>query len=214
MKIVVGMATTNNRATFAERAVESLVYQADEIIVYNNSNEANDYTDNAKFHALTLFNEPVYYFSCDDDILYPADYVSTMVEAIERTGTIVTHHGRELLGLDRNYYIGHKGFRCLDENNTEQLIDVAGTGVTAFRTDYFNPLEIYKANDKRMSDLVFSLEAAKQGKQITLLKHTKGWLKDLRVPNRLSINFIERRNTRQNELANKIYNVKRTIQTA
>ena len=65
-----------------------------------------------------------------------------------------------------------------------------------------------------MSDLVFSLEAAKQGKQITLLKHTKGWLKDLRVPNRLSINFIERRNTRQNELANKIYNVKRTIQTA
>lgn len=211
MKIVVGMATINERATFCERAVESLVYQADEIIVYNNSNEENDYTDNAKFYALTLFNEPVYYFSCDDDILYPADYVSTMVEAIERTGTIVTHHGRELLGLDRNYYRRHKGFTCLDENNTEQLIDVAGTGVTAFRTDYFNPTEIYKATDKRMSDLVFSLEAAKQGKQITILKHTKGWLKDLRVPQRLAINFIERRNTRQTQLANEIYNVKRTI---
>jgi hypothetical protein len=211
MKIIVGMATTNRRARFAKTAVESLVHQADEIIVYNNSNEANDYTDNAKFHALTLFNEPVYYFSCDDDILYPSDYVSTMVEAIERTGTIVTHHGRELLGLDRNYYRDHQGFRCLDENNTEQIIDVAGTGVTAFRTDYFNPTEIYKATDKRMSDLVFSLEAAKQGKQITILKHAKNWLKDLRVPQGLSINFIERRNTRQNELANEIYNVNRII---
>ena len=211
MKIIVGMATTNKRARFAETAVESLVDQADEIIVYNNSNEAHDYTDNAKFHALTLFNEPVYYFSCDDDILYPSDYVSTMVEAIERTGTIVTHHGRELLGLDRNYYRGHKGFRCLDENNTEQIIDVAGTGVTAFRTDYFNPTEIYKATDKRMSDLVFSLAAAQQGKQITILKHTKNWLKDLRVPQGLSIHFMERRNTRQNELANEIYNVNRTI---
>lgn len=211
MNIVVGMATTNERASFCERAVESLVHQADEIIVYNNSNHAHDYTDNAKFYALTLFNEPVYYFSCDDDILYPADYVSTMIEAIERTGTIVTHHGRELLGLNKNYYREHKGFRCLDENNTEQIIDVAGTGVTAFRTDYFNPTEIYKATDKRMSDLVFSLEAAKQGKQITILKHTKVWLKDLRVPQRLAINFIERRNTRQKQLANEIYNVKRTI---
>lgn len=211
MKIVVGMATTNERATFAETAVESLVHQADEIIVYNNSNQDNDYTDNAKFYALTLFKEPVYYFSCDDDILYPGNYVSTMIEAIERTGTIVTHHGRELLGLNKNYYRGHKGFRCLDENNTEQLIDVAGTGVTAFRTDYFNPTEIYKATDKRMSDLVFSLEAAKQGKQITILKHTKGWLKDLRVPKGLAIYFMERRNTRQNIIANQIYNVKRTI---
>jgi hypothetical protein len=211
MKIIVGMATTNERARFAETAVESLVDQADEIIVYNNSNEAHDYTDNAKFHALTLFNEPVYYLSCDDDILYPSDYVSTMVEAIERTGTIVTHHGRELLGLDRNYYRGHKGFRCLDDNDKEQVIDVAGTGVTAFRTDYFNPTEIYKATDKRMSDLVFSLAAAQQGKQITILKHTKNWLKDLRVPQGLSIHFMERRNTRQNELANEIYNVNRAI---
>jgi hypothetical protein len=134
-----------------------------------------------------------------------------MVEAIERTATIVTHHGRELLGLDRNYYRGHKGFRCLDDNDKEQIIDVAGTGVTAFRTDYFNPTEIYKATDKRMSDLVFSLAAAQQGKQITILKHTKNWLKDLRVPQGLSINFMERRNTRQNELANEIYNVNRTI---
>jgi hypothetical protein len=211
MKIIVGMATTNERARFAETAVESLVHQAHEIIVYNNSKEAVDYTDNAKFHALTLFNEPIYYFSCDDDILYPSDYVSTMVEAIERTKTIVTHHGRELLGLDRNYYRGHKGFRCLDKNNTEQIIDVAGTGVTAFRTDYFNPIEIYKETDKRMSDLLFSLEAAKQGKQITILKHSKNWLKDLRVPQGLSINFMERRNTRQNQLANEIYNVNRTI---
>jgi hypothetical protein len=36
MKIIVGMATTNQRARFAETAVESLVHKLDEIIVYNN----------------------------------------------------------------------------------------------------------------------------------------------------------------------------------
>ena len=211
MKIVVGMATTRQREDFAKIAVLSLLNQVDEIHVYNNDNEAMNYTDNAKFYALQNYKEPIYYFSCDDDIHYPTDYVETMIEGIERTNTIVTHHGRTLLGRDRNYYRGHQGYRCLDENKYEGNIRVAGTGVTAFRTDYFNPTEIYKAKDKRMSDLVFSLEAAKQGKQITILKHPQGWIKDLRVPTALSIAHMERRNTRQNELANQIYDLRTNI---
>ena len=208
MKIVVGMATTNARADFCKLAVLSLVNQVDEIHVYNNDNEEHDYTDNAKFYFLQFYKEPIYYFSCDDDILYPPNYVQDMLNGIGRNGGIVTHHGRQLLGKDRNYYRGHKGYRCLDDNSYEGIIDVAGTGVTAFRTDYFNPVDLYKSNDKRMSDLIFSLEAARNQKEITILPHKRGWLKDLRVPAPLQINVMERRNTRQTEVANLICDVK------
>jgi hypothetical protein len=96
----------------------------------------------------------------------------------------------------------------LDDNDKEQVIDVAGTGVTAFRTDYFNPVDLWKSKDKRMSDLIFSLEAARSQKEITILQHKRGWLKDLRVPPALQIAVMERRNTRQNEVANLICDVK------
>ena len=208
MRVIVGMATTNARLDFCKLAVSSLIHQVDEIHVYNNDNEQQDLTDNGKFYFLQLYKEPIYYFSCDDDILYPPNYVEDMINGIGRTGGIVTHHGRKLLGKNRNYYRGHQGFRCLDDNDKEQVIDVAGTGVTAFRTDYFNPVELWKSKDKRMSDLVFSLEAARNKKQITILPHKRGWLKDLRVPSALQISVMERRNTRQNEVANIICDVK------
>ena len=134
-----------------------------------------------------------------------------MVNAVKRYNKIITIHGRKLLGEGRDYYRGHKAFRCLGEEKQTQLIDVAGTGVTAFNTRYFNPTEIYKAKDLRMSDLVFSLEAAKQGKEIVMLAHPRGIVRDLKVPKRLTIHYNESKNCkRQNELADEIYRIKRS----
>lgn len=176
MKVVVGMATFKGRERCVEEAIDSLSSQVDEILLYDN--EVNpDLTDNGKFYGLNLIEEPCYYFSCDDDLIYPADYVETMIEAIERTKTIVTHHGRILLGQNRSYYTGHRVFHCLQYNASQCRLDVAGTGVSAWRTDYFNPVELAFKEDKKMSDLTFSLEASKQGKQITLIRHRGDWIR-------------------------------------
>lgn len=212
MRIIVGMATFNERHEQREEAVKSLKNQTvkpNEILIYNNSTEEEDLTDNGKFRFLELISEPCYYLSTDDDLYYPPDYIEKTINAIERYQCIVTWHGRKLLGLNRDYYRAHQGFRCLGEVKESQFIDVAGTGVCGFSTEYFNPKEIYKSEYKRMADCVFSLEAAKQNKKIIILAHNKNWIRDLKAPYESSCHALERRKpTNQIRHANEIYKIK------
>lgn len=182
MKRVVGIATYHARRNYIGKVVSILEKQADIVHVYDNSKQSVNLTDNGKFYFLQLYKEPIYYFSCDDDIIYPDTYIEDMVQAIEKHRTIVTHHGRILKGKNISYYHGHDGFHCKKENTKERFIDVAGTGVTGFKTDYFNPVDIWKSENKKMSDLVFSLEAARQGKKITLLSHESGYINAFYIP--------------------------------
>ena len=185
MKIIVGVATFDEREPYFLRALDSIekgTIKPDEVSIYHNGLEEVDLTDNGKFYGLQFYDEPIYYFSIDDDIIYPEWYIERTLEAIERYDTIVTYHGRKLTGVGKNYYRGHQGFRVLGDVDKAQVIDVAGTGCTAFKTEYFNPTEIYKSEFKRMSDCVFSLEAAKQRKKITILPHKTGDFKDLHAP--------------------------------
>lgn len=208
MKIICGMATTNKRRKYAIQAMDSLAPYVDEIRLYDNDKELHDYTDNAKFYYLSHYREPIYFISTDDDLIYPEWFIPNMIENIDKYG-ICTHHGRKLRGLNRDYYRGHYGWRVLGFSPNFAKIDVAGTGCTGFSTKDFNPVEIYRAEDKRMADLVFSLEAAKQGKTITVLPHKEGDFKQLPVPKELTIYERERHNqTRQIEIANEIYKLK------
>lgn len=207
MKIVAAIATFNNRDI--QPTIDSLKNQVDHIHIYDNEKEKVNLTDNGKFYFLSDYKEPIYYFTCDDDFIYPPDYVFNTVQAIEKHQTIVSYHGRVLRGLDRSYYRDHFAFGCLHTHVETKQIDVVGTGVTAFRTDYFNPYTIWSSPDKRMSDLVFSLEAWKQGKQMTHLAHKAGWLKYNAPPKGTTIYEQENRNEqRQIEIANEIFMLK------
>ena len=187
MKIVVGLATFKGREEFLKKTIESLQGQVDEINIYDN--EINpDLTDNGKFYFLQNYKEPIYYLSCEDDIIYPPTYAKDMVKAINECKSIVTHHGRILKGQSNSYYKGgHTAFRCTHFVNKRRIIDVAGTGVTGFRTDYFNPTQLYKSEHKKMSDLIFSLEARKQKKLITVLPHRTGYIIAQPVPREQTI---------------------------
>jgi hypothetical protein len=70
-----------------------------------------------------------------------------------------------------------------------------------------------------MSDLVFSLEAVKQGKKIMVLAHDEDYFQDLEVPRLQTIGFTQMAliaqnerfygtKSRQSELANEIYKLK------
>lgn len=204
----VGMATIIGREDHCSIATRSLVNQVDYIHLVKGE-YGKGLTDNGKFKVLDYINEPSYVFLCDDDILYPHSYVKDTIEAIEKYNCIVTYHGRKLLGTGRDYYRGHEGYACLRDVKEDKEIDVCGTGVTAFRTDYFFPKGLHESKDKMMSDLVFSLEAAKQGKKIMLLKHEQGYIKDLRPPIETSIHYNEHRKpTRQGEIADEIWLIK------
>lgn len=207
MKTIVGIATTGRRKNQLQKTYDSLVNQVDEIRIYDNSIK-EDYTDNAKMFHLQDYNDPIYFFSCDDDIIYPSDYVAKTKAKIEQYKCIVSYHGRILRGLNKNYYRGHTALACKGHFPKDVELDIVGTGVTAFRTDYFNPVELYKAEDRCMFDLVFSLEATKQNKKLMHLGHKGGWIVPQHLPQGEAIYDNHVNNcTRQGEIANEIWNL-------
>lgn len=209
MRIVVGIATMEGRNKNLPRVIQSLKDQVDDIHIYDNSRNEVDLADNGKFYFLQYYKEPIYYFACDDDIIYPPTYIADMIETIKRLGTIVTHHGRVILGRDRRYYTGHKVVSCRQQNNVEELVQVAGTGVVGFRTDYFNPVNIYASKFQRMSDIVFSLAAMEQGKKIHVLKHSANYFQIIDIPVHETIHGVESKGNQafQILLTNKIYDL-------
>ncbi len=208
-KIVIGIATFSGREKALQECLKSLRNQtikADEIFIYDNSKEQIDLTDNGKFEPLSKIKEPCYYFSCDDDLIYPTTYIESMLNEIKFNNCIVTHHGRKLRKTAKSYYKGHLAFGCLRRVSSKIFIDVAGTGVTAFDTEYFSPAEIYKSEHKRMADCIFSLEASKQRKKILLLPHKIGYIKQIPVDSSTSCFEMERKNPIvQNSIADEIF---------
>ena len=226
MKATANIATMPSRVHHLERMIKSIYPQFDTIrVVLNNFNEVPsclqlpkikpilghpDYTDNSKFLPLTMLKANEYYFTLDDDIIYPENYVTETIDSIEAYKCIISYHGRILKGLDKNYYRGHHFFHCAEQKDKAYKLDVCGTGVTAFRTDYFKPDTIYKSNYKRMSDIVFSLEAAKQGKTIALMPTPRGWIAPMHVSESIYATEVNSSQINQIALANEIYKIKNT----
>ena len=182
------------------------------IIIPDKDGEPYNATDNGKFaycmsHArIGLDHE--YYFTLDDDIVYPPNYVEETVKNIDTYGCIVTYHGRTLIGAGRGYYREHEVYHNQWEQKDSFEIDVAGTGVSAFRTDYFCPSEIAFSKYQCMSDLVFSLEAAKQGKTIGCCARPAQWFKLLKAEDTIFDKFQGRLTPDQNKLADEIFNIR------
>lgn len=208
MKTIIGIATFN-REKYLKKTIDSLSNQADEILVYDNNVESLDLKDFGKFFFLQKYNEPIYYFSCDDDIIYPSTYVKDTIDSIEKYKSIVTYHSENLFYRSESEYpdvvwnlFGH---------NIDKPIraDIMGTGVTAFRTDYFNPVEVLSMTSVGNADHALSYLAHKQNKSIIHVPHSSTYLIDQQVPLEQTMYGQFGRNT-QNQIyaANEILRLK------
>jgi hypothetical protein len=222
----VNIATQEHRLDTLKLTVESLYNQVDIIRIYLNDfkeipklpnpdnkityTQGKDLTDNAKFYFLNYQAQNEYYFTVDDDLIFSEDYIKHTIDKIDRYNCIVTYHGRILQGLKKEYYRDHIAFLCLDtveiEGSEAIKVDVCGTGVTAFNTNYFHPKDLHLSEVKKMSDLVFSLEAASQGKTIGLFEHGKGWIKEAGAKDGGVFRYWQGKpHADQNRLADEIY---------
>jgi hypothetical protein len=203
VKRIVSIATTGNRKEQLKNTVQSLINQVDTIFIYDNSKN-KDLTDNAKFQPLINLKEDCYFFTCDDDLIYPKDYIKQMAKGIDKHKTIVTAHGRVLKqGRNKYYKTDHDEYSFQHQIQNPIQLDVAGTGCTGFRTDYFKPI-IHNSRYKCMSDLVFSLEAIKNGKTITLIPHKRDWIKGQEVSSSIFKKYANSPQKEQIELMNEI----------
>ena len=212
--ITANLATIKSRRYTLQGVIDSLKDQVDTVRVYANDYvpevrdaevyTGEDYTDNSKFYWL-LESEGIY-LSCDDDLIYPPDYVETILEGMRKyPGCWITFHGRKLLGYGLDYYRGHLVYRCLGDVAGDYELDVPGTGVSAFNTKDFK-FDMREWKYKRMSDIMAGQEIAKRKKKIICLHHKAGWIKHLE--NKSTIYHEEIGKPSQNQQADLIYEMR------
>ena len=136
-----------------------------------------DLSDLGKF--LQLPNVKGYFFTCDDDLIYPEDYVSSTITQLRKYGGAVSYLGRVLPSGRKctSYYRDTaEYYHCLKEVKEDHRVHVVGTGVMCFHTDSID----FRYGDHKesgMADIQFGIYAARNAIQLTALKHPKDWIK-------------------------------------
>jgi hypothetical protein len=165
-----------------------------------------DLTDNGKFYFTPFANEDIY-LTCDDDILYPEDYVATMLRSLEYN-PIVTFHGRQLVPHGRHSYYrgGHLCYSYLNYTPLDKKVHVGGTGVMGIDLNKYRP-NISHSPFKCMSDLVLSLDAAQNNIPIICAAHPDKWLHSIRTGQETIANKFRKEESQQIAIMNEIFNI-------
>ena len=196
-QVICGLATIVGRKDSLKETIASIISQVDKIIVYQNGfKEIYSFLQDPKIEVISSFDTGIdmgdagkfykiknypnhYYFSIDDDLIYPDDYVNSMLKKLQNyhNSLIVTLHGRILKKDAKSYYKDiSENFRCLDEVVEDRFVHFGGTGVMAFHTSSFNmSFDICKAPN--MADIWVGLLSRKENIPILVVKHQADWLK-------------------------------------
>jgi len=196
-KLAVGIATMKGRELSLKDTISSLINQVDLIYIYINNYrripkflkdpkiiislaESGDIGDVGKFYGLK--HHKGYYFTCDDDIIYPNDYIAKLKKGIDKykKKSIITVHGRIFNDLPVfSYYKSHSSyFHFKHYQNKDSYVHAPGTGVMGFHTNTFCPdIEEFKISN--MADVWVSFLAHnKYNINIISIAHKANWLRD------------------------------------
>lgn len=161
------MATLPDRVKGRRLAAASLWPQVDWLTVV----DGTALGDAAKFDPLDYAPTDAVFLTADDDLVYPPDYVERILAGLDRhPGAIVSFHGWRI-GPNRRIVEHHP---CLKPCDRDYPVDVAGTGVMAFRVgDLHAPLSFPTKNN---ADLHVALHARRHGIPLIALEHPADFL--------------------------------------
>lgn len=198
--VMVGIASIPGRERALEQTLAALAPQVDQIFLSLNGHavaprfvrQAPNVTatlrepnggDAEKFAAVDNWDGWV--VTCDDDVLYPPDYVSTLIAGIERHGRrhMAGFHGGRTLGFNgRAQAATHKQIRCLGELAADDLdVNVLGTGALGFHTAHV-PVWRDVFRTPNMADVYMATHARTLGIPMVALAHEAGWMQALPTP--------------------------------
>lgn len=195
-RVICGVATIESRLSALPDMVGSILAQIDKLIVYQNGykkitnflnhekievisslDTGSDMGDAGKFYKIGRYDN-CYYFSLDDDLIYPPNYVDNLIKGLNyyNNEVILSYHGRTLRSDACCYYKDYQEyFRCLGSLDNDRFVHFGGTGVMGFHTSVFKVRYemLKKAN---MADIWIGLIARKQNIPIVVRQHAKGWI--------------------------------------
>lgn len=138
--------------------------------------------DNGKFLPFAGLAQECYYFTVDDDIIYPPDYVASMVSRIEYYGkqAVIGVHGVLIPEQPNGYYTSYRKVHAFNkELQQDALVNNLGTGTVAFHSTLLKGLSIDAFPTSGMADLHFSVFCKNHDIPMISLARPNDWLLDL-----------------------------------
>lgn len=196
-KIVAGVAVIESRWNSFEKTVESIIGQVDKLYVYQNGfKRVDDFLIDPKIKVISSLDTGVdrgdagkfymlgeiknsYYFSIDDDLLYPEDYVQTTLKYLNalKNKCVVSYHGRVLKKNATCYYSDiEENYRCLDSVSHLEQVEFAGTGVMAFDVENLK-IDFSFFERENMADIWMGIYCNKNNIPMYVLPHQSDWIK-------------------------------------
>lgn len=140
-------------------------------------------TDNTKGDAYkfyNLVNSDGYFFTIDDDIIYPPNYTDYLIQKVEKYNRkkVVTLHGRFFNNFPiASYYHSWKNFyHCMDTLNEDSIVQIGGTGVMCFHTNLLK-VDIDYFKKPNMADVWIGKYCYENNIGIICVEHNKNFLK-------------------------------------
>lgn len=188
--VTASLAALPERSGSLEQTTASLLGQVDRLNVFLNGWEAvpeflshekitversqdhEDRSDSNKFFWAQEIKG--YHFTCDDDLVYPKDYVYKMVQHIESRDrkAVVTLHGRIMKPAPVDSF--YRGAKRVLHNQKKLTIDAAvhlgGTGCMAYHTDTIS-VKWEDFEQPHMADIWMGVLAKDQNVPIVVLRH-------------------------------------------
>ncbi len=200
VEVILNICSIPDRILSFEKTINSLVNQVDRINIYLDgykdvpnflspiskkcdirfSEGGRSLRDNGKFMNLCQ-HENCYYFSVDDDIVYPPDYVAFMISKIEEYGreAVVGVHGVILPEEpDRYFSKKRKVFHFENELKKDIPVNFLGTGTTAFHSQLLQEMKVEFFEKTGMTDLFLSIFCKKNRIPMIAVERPIYWLKE------------------------------------
>ena len=198
--ITVHIASLPERVDTLEKTVNSLLPQVDYIFVSLNNYEEipsfltgrcvnplicdNSLGDAAKFLRTNDYHG--YVFVCDDDLIYPDNYVEYMISKIEEHKGIVSLLGkvystRPIKSFKKSYT---ELYRCLDVVDGDHEVDVCGTGAMAYHSRDIN-VKVSDFEMRNMADIWMAKLAHEQGVKMFAVDHKEDFVEHVLYPDRI-----------------------------
>jgi len=220
--ITAQIASIPEREDMLRNTVASLFPQVDKLNVMLNAYERVPYFlkngkidvyrfDNTMGDAVKFYEvyEDGYVLTCDDDIIYPPDWVSTMTSHVAKTVSVATIIGKIFKPKPINTFYGTSdrliAYHWNKPNNDFHRVQVGGTGVMCFHTDHFRP-RYEDFTEPNMADVFIAKFAHEQGVPIMVVPHNGYWIDYQEPPLRRTIwgacYFGDTDDTKQTEIFN------------
>lgn len=200
-RVIVGLSSVPQREQALQRTLQSLVYQADEIHVYldgyphepgflsaltpapivHRSKPGEALRDLGKFKALQSLTQAAYVFTVDDDIVYPPDYVATLIRKVDsyQRKAIVGLHGVLIPEQPTGYFTGYrKVFHYRRALECDKAVNLLGTGALAFHSSVFE-LQGFCPSHPGMADIDFAVACKQLRIPLVCVARHDGWLQDI-----------------------------------